>query len=426
MEVVSVEYVGETAFHEYVYDIETEDGTYVAGSTETESGAGSTETDRVGTYGGILVKNTDSCYVKFDLDKDSFVKEDGEFDEQAYMKENFRLAQECADRITKTFKKPIDLEFEKFMYPFFLYQKKRYAYQEWTEPDKPHENLEYKGLSVVRRDYCPYVKEVCHTLFEILMKGIKETIEYSKKKIEKLDKKQKITGISKENEIQELKERIEVLKKVSKKVLLEKIDVTNSIGNTSVIEEAIVYVKGAIKFLFEGKVPIEKLIISNSLRGTYKHESKDVHWTDPRINKAHVKLAQKIKELDPVNHPKPPDRVPYVFIVKNGAKLQWERVEHPDYLGSCKIDTLYYFDHQLRESIMQIFDLMVEDTDKIYEELRLDKINEMNGQKPITSFFKVTKKKKQDKIVLKNPETVKSIENSQSRIHDFKKKENFT
>ena len=141
MEVLSIECIGETAFSEHVYDIETEDGTYVAGSNN-----------------GILVKNTDSCYVKFDLDKDSFKKKDGAFDEEGYMKENFRLAQECADRITKTFKKPIDLEFEKFMYPFFLYEKKRYAYQEWTEPENPHFDLEYKGLSVVRRDYCVRVK----------------------------------------------------------------------------------------------------------------------------------------------------------------------------------------------------------------------------------------------------------------------------
>lgn len=377
MEVLSVECVGETSFNEYVYDIETKEGVYVAGSGS-----------------GILVKNTDSCYVKFDLDKESFKNSDGTFDEVSYMKENFRLAKECAERITKTFKKPIDLEFEKFMYPFFLYEKKRYAYQEWTEPERPHLELEYKGLSVVRRDYCQYVKEVCNTLFEILMKGLKDTTENFKKKAEKLS-----TKPDKEDEIEALTNRISVLLKISEKV---------SKSESNVIDEAIIYVKGAIKHLFDGKVPIKDLIISNSLRGTYKHDGIDVPWTDERLNRPHVKLAQKLKILDPVNHPKPPDRVPYVFIVKPNCKLQWEMVEHPDYLKSSgsKIDTLYYFDHQLKEPIIQIFDLMVEDTDKIYETLRLDKVNDMNNQPAITKFFKVTKKK-DDTIVLKNPETVK-------------------
>ena len=36
------------------------------------------------------------------------------------MKEQFRVATECAERISETFIKPIELEMEKVMYPFLL------------------------------------------------------------------------------------------------------------------------------------------------------------------------------------------------------------------------------------------------------------------------------------------------------------------
>ena len=88
---------------DYVYDIETESGRFQAG------------------VGDMIVKNTDSCYVKFFVPRDKYATEND------YLEEHFRLAQECADKITATFKKPIELEFEKIMYPFFLYKKKRYA-----------------------------------------------------------------------------------------------------------------------------------------------------------------------------------------------------------------------------------------------------------------------------------------------------------
>jgi DNA polymerase elongation subunit (family B) len=405
MEVISLDLVGVTSENEYVYDLETEDGTYVAGSSILNDKSHVTGSSNSTNYNdktreGILVKNTDSCYVKFDVDKSEFTK-DGVFDEIAYMKKQFELAQECADKITKTFKKPIDLEFEKVMYPFFLYEKKRYAYQEWTDPNQPHNELEYKGVANVRRDYCLYVKEVCNNLFEILMKGTTQTVI----DLDKTLKKEENKDTRNEEKIEEIKYHIKTFKNLEIMISEEKKregKEENKIHEKGDVEGAIIYVKHAIKDLFDNKVDIEKLVISNALRDTYKVEGTDVKWTDNRINRPHVKLAQKLKGLDPVNHPKPPDRVPYLFIVVKGkAKLQWERVEHPDHLGKKKIDSLYYFDHQLKEPMSQIFDLMVEDTEKIYNELTREKLNKMNGQKQITSFFKITKPKKNNQIVLK-------------------------
>ena len=123
----------------YVYDIETEDGTFAAG------------------VGELVIKNTDSCYVIFPEPVDTDGKLTG----------LFKLAEQAAKEISKTFKKPIELEFEKFMYPLILVAKKRYMYVEWTRPEQHNGEIEAKGVELVRRDNCPYVKE---TLDSVLQK----------------------------------------------------------------------------------------------------------------------------------------------------------------------------------------------------------------------------------------------------------------
>lgn len=42
-----------------------------------------------------------------------------------------KLGMEASDLITKTFERPINLEFEKVYFPFLLISKKRYARLNW-------------------------------------------------------------------------------------------------------------------------------------------------------------------------------------------------------------------------------------------------------------------------------------------------------
>ena len=161
------------------------------------------------------------------------------------------------------------------------------------------------------------------------------------------------------------------------------------------VDNAIKYTQKAVQYLFDGNVPIKDLILSKQLKGKYKLDGIEEKWTNPKINQPHVKIAQKLMVLNPADHPKPPDRVPFVFIENKQKKcLQWERVSHPDYLDSQKIDTLYYFEHQLREPLLKIFELMVEDPKVIYEELVREKINKMRNQTQLKDFFKISKANK--------------------------------
>jgi len=126
---------------EPVYDIETDVGTFQAG------------------IGQMLVHNTDSCYVIFPQPVDP----DGT------LTSLFKVAENAAKKISETFKKPIELEFEKFMYPLILVAKKRYMYLEWTDPKNHNGEIEAKGVELVRRDNCPYVKETLDAVLTPIM-----------------------------------------------------------------------------------------------------------------------------------------------------------------------------------------------------------------------------------------------------------------
>jgi DNA polymerase elongation subunit (family B) len=290
---------------DYVYDIETVDGTFQAG------------------IGQMIVKNTDSCYVIFPepVDKDGTLTT------------LFGVAERAAKKISETFKKPIELEFEKFMYPLILVAKKRYMYLEWTDPKKHNGEIEAKGVELVRRDNCPYVKE---TLDRVL------------------------TPIMFENNVQKGKSEAE----------------------------------HCIDDLLNGLVPIKKLILSKTLRNEYKGYHKvylkkledgrpdtsgPYHWIHTKEDRetgeikkiqehptmAHVALVEKMRERDPNSAPKPGDRVPFVYTdIGNPKELSWKKTEDPGYVleHNIPIDTLYYLEHQLKNPLKTIFDILLGET----------------------------------------------------------------
>jgi len=290
----------------YVYDLETEDGTFQAG------------------IGQMIVKNTDSCYVIFPQPVDP----DGT------LTTLFKVAEDAAKRISATFKKPIELEFEKFMYPLILVAKKRYMYLEWTDPKKHSGEIEAKGVALVRRDNCPYVKEA-------------------------------LTGI------------------------------LNPVMFENNLEKGIEATKKYIDRLFKGEVPIKKLILSKTLRNDYKGYEKVysqrlpdnkpdtngpylwVHTKEIKINKektgnfekieevpnmGNVALVERMRARDPNGAPKPGDRIPFVYInTGNPLDTSAQKTEDPVYVEQNKIpiDTLYYFDHQLVSPVENILNVII-------------------------------------------------------------------
>jgi DNA polymerase delta subunit 1 len=97
--------------------------------------------------------DTDSVMVEFDVQ--------GRKGQEA-IDYSWQQGEIAAEQCTKLFKAPNDLELEKVYCPYFLYSKKRYAAKMY-EKDKTgtiaFKKIDVKGLQVVRRDSCPFVRE---------------------------------------------------------------------------------------------------------------------------------------------------------------------------------------------------------------------------------------------------------------------------
>lgn len=124
-------------YNGYVYDIETDAGTFQAG------------------VGQMIVKNTDSIMVEFDVEGRTGLEA---------IEYSWDLGEKASKEISELFKAPNKLELEKVYCPYFLYSKKRYAAKMWIRDDNGEmvfDHVDIKGLQVVRRDSCPFVRRIC-------------------------------------------------------------------------------------------------------------------------------------------------------------------------------------------------------------------------------------------------------------------------
>ena len=121
--------------------------------------------------------------------------------------------------------------------------------------------------------------------------------------------------------------------------------------NKQDINSSITFLNTELEKLIEGKIDMNQLIVSKSLKGQYK---------DPtRI--AHKVLAERIGERDPGNKPQINDRIPYVYI-KSDAPLQGDRIELPEYIvkNDVPIDYGFYITNQIMNPIIKIYTLIIE------------------------------------------------------------------
>ena len=197
------------------------------------------------------------------------------------------LAQEAGALATKMLKPPHDLEYEKTFWPFALLSKKRYVGMLY-EFDITKCKRKSMGIVLKRRDNAPIVKDIYGGVIDILMK--------------KQD-----------------------------------------------IEEAVLFTRQSIQDMLDEKVPMQKLIITKSLRGFYKN---------PR-SIAHKVLADRMGKRDPGNKPSVGTRIPFAYIQTKGKRLQGDKIEHPDFIKKekLKLDYSIYITNQIMKPIVQLFAL---------------------------------------------------------------------
>ena len=209
---------------------------------------------------------------------------------------SIEIAQEACHNVSKVLKQPHDFEYEKTFMPFCLLSKKRYVSIKYEFDTKKGKRNEM-GIVLKRRDNAPIVKDVYGGVIDILMKEKN-------------------------------------------------------------IQKAIDYVNKCLQDLVDGNVPIEKLIITKSLRSFYKNPQ----------GVAHKVLADRIGEREPGNKPTSGDRIPFVYIVtkassKNKKILQGDRIETPSFIkeNNLQIDYSFYITNQIMKPLLQLFGLVLKE-----------------------------------------------------------------
>jgi DNA polymerase elongation subunit (family B) len=217
------------------------------------------------------------------------------------------IAQQAGHLASSHLKAPHDLEYEKTFMPFCLLSKKRYVGMLYeTDPNKC--KRKEMGIVLKRRDNAPIVKDIYGGIIDILMKE--------------------------QN-----------------------------------IQKAIDFLKSCLQNIVDEKYPMDKLIITKSLRSGYKNP-KSI---------AHKVLADRITARDPGSKPSSGDRIPFVYInTTNKKALQGEKIETPTYITEhgLKIDYAFYITNQIMKPVQQVFALV------------LEKIWEMQNKKPKIQRFR--------------------------------------
>ena len=205
---------------------------------------------------------------------------------------SIEIAKEACHMVSSFLKEPHDFEYEKTFMPFCLLSKKRYVGMLY-EHDPTKGKRKEMGIVLKRRDNAPIVKDIYGGVIDILMKD--------------------------QN-----------------------------------IQKAIDYVQKSLQELVDGTIPMEKLIITKSLRSFYKKPQQI----------AHKVLADRIAARDPGNKPSSGDRIPFVYVHNNNKKaLQGEKIETPTYIRENKlsIDYSFYITNQIMKPLLQLFSLVLDD-----------------------------------------------------------------
>ena len=241
----------------------------------------------------FMEKHYDADVVYGDTDSifvDFKVKEKYNLVDKEALQKSIDIAVEASDKFKKELKDPHDLEYEKTFFPFIILSKKKYVGNLY-EFDINKFKQKSMGIVLKRRDNANLVKIIYGGIIDILL-------------------------------------------------------------NKQNISKAIEFLTSSLQNLIQGKFQMDDLVITKTLRTTYKDPS--------RI--AHKVLADRMRERDPGSAPQTSDRVPYVYIehdIKNKSLLQGDKIEHPSYIieKNLKIDYTFYISNQLMKPICQLLAL---------------------------------------------------------------------
>jgi DNA polymerase delta subunit 1 len=147
-----------------------------------------------------------------------------------------------------------------------------------------------------------------------------------------------------------------------------------------------------INDIVNDKVPLEKYVISKSLKLSYSYEQ----GPDPETGKVpppphQAAVRDKMRERAPGKEPKSGDRVPFVmtWTGKEDDK-KWKMAEDPNYVrdsnGKIKINRLYYLEF-VKPIFSEFMEPMFEGVDKVFDNAIEMVRSQMKGLVSLANFF---------------------------------------
>ena len=400
----------------YVYDLTTENHHFQAG------------------IGNIIVHNTDSVFINFtNYLRDKYDEWDT-YEDSKKLKITIETGQAASKIVKKVIKNPHDLEYEKIFYPFVIFTKKRYFGNKYEfDPNKCKRTS--MGIALKRRDYAPIVKEIYAGVIDIILNERDKTVIENKTKEYFVGKvRDLLDGAVPIRDLtitKSLRGNYSNPTQIAHKVLADRIGKRDP-GNKPASNDRIPYCfisekwiscyhcekkitnikeckcRGCCElFCYDHlndhdckqecrycKVPRKKCNNCEEDKKGRRCEcnvrecSRCLGWFCDEHLISHDYVMRKDGTVNPDKHK--------CINPINPKASQGDLIEIPSYIieNNVPLSYRYYLDHQIKEPILQIFSLMMDDPESLIRDMLIDDTNNTNGFKSINSYFTPVKKKK--------------------------------
>jgi len=373
----------------YVYDIETEKGVFHGG------------------IGNIILKNTDSIFCKFKITD----KEGKEIKGKEALPYAIKIGQDVERKIKKYLPYPQKLNYEKSLYPFILFTKKKYVGNLYENDAEAKPKQKSMGIVLKRRDNANIVKKVYGGIIDIILNNQDLDLSIRFLREELRDLVQGKTDIKDLILSKTLRGYYKDPTRIAHKVLADRIGLRDP-GNKPAINDRIqyIYIKNKDAKLQGDKIETPEFIEEMKLEPDY------LHYITNQIMKPILQLyVLCLTEL--TEYQETPDyweKVEEELKLKEMYKDDKRRKNRIENLKLLKVQELLFdeFINQLKEPKLK----------KVRKEVkRITEVKEVKEVKEVikedlTGDLKVLENKTKDKItyklkIMKKGKTIETMEN---------------
>jgi DNA polymerase elongation subunit (family B) len=308
--------------------------------------------------GRLVVHNTDSIFTNYP---------------NSSLAEAISLSHKASDILTDEIfnRHPIEMEYEKTYLPLFIQKKKNYIGKKY-EMDDQRWKIDYKGIAIKRRNYCNYVKTVFWSIIYPAL-GV-QPIGRNKFKDVEWDVK-----LGPEKALEALRENL-------RKLTLDQIEIDDLV------------ISASLKSTYKGPTCTGckggKTLTCENCKGKKCEQCRNRGWKDCPVcggrgiivNLPHIQLAKRMKERDEGSAPISGQRFGYIVVNDDSRPAELSaRTEDPKFAKKTglKPDYIYYLDQQVRKPIVKFMTLVgrEKETEEIFLNMQNELFNILKNQR---------------------------------------------